>query len=158
MKQHLQQDVAQLFLHILVILSANRCFEFLGFFKEVTHETVVGLLAVPRATLRGPELRHYPHQALKRARSCSAAGVLGGHVAYCNTHSSSSPASTGFPLPTSLRLSSKGLSNLVADLHLEEPPHSTPERHPAGIRLLRSEVAAQFSQGAQGVPCARMLS
>jgi hypothetical protein len=59
MKNNLQEEVSQLFSQFTVIRTINGIEYFVGFFYYIGLQTLVGLLAVPRAAVLASQFSHH---------------------------------------------------------------------------------------------------
>jgi hypothetical protein len=69
MKNHLQQQIAELLAKICVIAGVDRRSDFVGFFDDTLAERSVVLLPVPRASIGSPETGHNAEQLLQWRKS-----------------------------------------------------------------------------------------
>jgi hypothetical protein len=58
MEDHLQQDIAQFLAHVLHIIAVNGVQQLAGLVDERLTQGLVGLLAVPGASIRSPQAGH----------------------------------------------------------------------------------------------------
>ncbi len=69
----LDQHVAQLFAHVRQIPAVDRIDEFAHFIDQAPHQRSMGLLLIPRTTVRGPQARHGGLQFVDRAHARNVA-------------------------------------------------------------------------------------
>jgi hypothetical protein len=65
----LQEQIAQLFFHVEVILLPHRPLKFLRFFEEVAEQARVGLLTVPGAASCGTQPGHDAKELVERVHA-----------------------------------------------------------------------------------------
>ena len=65
MKDHLQEHIAKLFGHAMVVAQIHSFQKLVRLFQETPFDAFVGLLLVPRTTVRSPQTRHDLAQLLK---------------------------------------------------------------------------------------------